>query len=77
MATLKIDLPDDTCKRLYQLAHQRHMSLSKLMEELMTTALTQHALEAHFAARTARGSVEAGLLVLDELDARDAGRTSQ
>jgi hypothetical protein len=44
---------------------------------LTTTALTQHDLEAHFAARAARGSVEEGLRVLDELDARDAGRASQ
>jgi hypothetical protein len=51
--------------------------MNKLIEELTTAALVQHDLEAHFAARAARGSVEAGLRVLDELDARDAGRAAQ
>jgi hypothetical protein len=44
---------------------------------LTTAALTQHDLEAHFMTRAARGSVEEGLRVLDEIDARDAGRASQ
>jgi predicted transcriptional regulator len=76
MATLTIRMPDDKCERLRQLARQRHSSLNKLIEELTTAALTQHDLEAYFAARAARGSVEAGLRVLDELDARDAGGAS-
>jgi hypothetical protein len=52
-------------------------SSSQEFKELTTTALTQHDLEAHFAARAVRGSVEEGLRVLDELDARDAARASQ
>ena len=69
MATLTIRMPDDKCERLRQLARQRHISLNKLIEELTTVALTQHDLEAHFAARASRGSVEEGLCV-------DAGRAS-
>jgi predicted transcriptional regulator len=77
MATLTIRMPDDKCERLRRLARQRHISLNKLIEELTTAALTQHDLEAHFLARAAQGSVEDGLRVLDELDARDAGRAAQ
>jgi hypothetical protein len=62
---------------LRQLARQRHISLNKLIEELTTAALTQHDLEAYFAARAARGSVEKDLRVLDELDARDASRAAR
>jgi hypothetical protein len=77
MATLTIRMPNDKCEGLRQLARQRRLSLNKLIEELTTAALTQHDLEVHFAACATRGSVEKGLRVLDELDARDADRVSQ
>lgn len=42
--------------------------MNKLMEELSTIAVTQHDTEARFRAVAARGSVKAGLGVLDQLD---------
>ena len=45
------------------------MSVNKLMEELSTIAIAQHDAETRFCALAARGSMEAGLRVLDELDA--------
>lgn len=39
------------------------------MEELSTIAIAQHDAEAWFRALAARGSVQTGLHVLDELDA--------
>ena len=51
------------------LARQRAMSVNKLMEELCTIAITQHAAETRFRALAARGSVDEGLRVLDKLDA--------
>ena len=69
MSTLTIRLPDDTHDRVKQIARHRGMSVNKLMEELSTIAIAQHDAETRFRALAARGSVEAGLRVLDELDA--------
>ena len=69
MSTLTIRLPDDTHDRVKEIARRRGMSVNKLMEELSTIAITQHDAETRFRALAARGSVEAGLRVLDELDA--------
>ena len=52
-----------------EIARHRGMSVNKLMEELSTIAIAQHDAETRFRALAARGSVEAGLRVLDELDA--------
>jgi len=51
------------------LARHRAMSVNKLMEELCTIAVTQHDAETRFRALAARGSVDEGLRILDELDA--------
>lgn len=69
MSTLTIRLPDDTHARIKVLARHRAMSVNKMMEELCTIALTQHDAEARFRALAARGSVDEGLRILDELDA--------
>ena len=69
MSTLTIRLPDDTHGRVKQIARHRGMSVNKLMEELSTIAIAQHDAETRFRALAARDSVEAGLRVLDELDA--------
>ena len=69
MSTLTIRLPDDTHDRVKEIARRRGISVDKLMEELSTIAIAQHAAETRFRALAARGSVEAGLRVLDELDA--------
>jgi predicted transcriptional regulator len=69
MATLTIRLPDDKHARLKQLAEYRQISMNKLMEELSTVALAQFDAELRFRARAARGSAEAGLRLLDQLDA--------
>jgi len=69
MSTLTIRLPADTHDRVKQIARHRGMSVNKLMEELSTIAIAQHDAETRFRALAARGSIEAGLRVLDELDA--------
>ena len=69
MSTLTIRLPDDTHARMRVLARHRAMSVNKLMEELCTIAVTQHDAETRFRALAARGSVDEGLRILDELDA--------
>lgn len=69
MSTLTVRLPDDTHARMKVLARQRAMSVNKLMEELCTIAVTQHDAETRFRALAARGSVDEGLRILDELDA--------
>jgi predicted transcriptional regulator len=71
MATLTIRLPDDTHARLRQLAQRRKISLSKLMEELATIALTEFDTETRFRACAVRGSAAEGLRLLDKLDAAD------
>lgn len=68
MATLTIRLPDDKHERLKLLAHKRHISLNKLIEELSTIALTEFDAEVHFQARAARGSSAKGLMLLEKLE---------
>ena len=69
MSTLTIRLPDDTHDRMKEIARRCGISVDKLVEELSTIAIAQHEAETRFRALAARGSVEAGLRVLDELDA--------
>ena len=73
MATLTIRLPDDKHARLKQLAEHRQISMNKLIEELSTVALAQFDAELRFRARAARGSAEAGLRLLDQLDVESQG----
>lgn len=73
MSTLTVRLPDDTHERLKELARHRGESVNKLMQELSIMAITQHDAETRFRALAARGSVQEGLRVLDELDAALGG----
>ena len=73
MATLTIRLPDDKHARLKQLAEHRQISMNKLIEELSTVALAQFDAELRFRVRAARGSAEAGLRLLDQLDIESQG----
>jgi predicted transcriptional regulator len=68
MATLTIRLPDDKHERLKELARRRNLSVNKLIEELATIALTEFDAETRFRAMAAKGSVEAGLALLNKLD---------
>ena len=68
MAILTIRLPDDKHERLKDLARRRNLSLNKLIEELSTIALTEFDAETRFRVLAAKGSVEAGLSLLDKLD---------
>lgn len=68
MATLTIRLPDDKHERLKELARRRNLSVNKLIEELSTIALAEFDAETRFRAMAAKGSVEAGLTLLDKLD---------
>lgn len=69
MATLTIRLPDDKHERLKELARRRKMSVNKLVEELSTIALAEFDAETRFQAMAAKGSPEAGLALLNRLDA--------
>ena len=70
MSTLTIRLPDDQHERLRALALHRGLSLNKLFEEFSTKALTEFDVETRFRARAAAGNPNAGLKLLDKLDAR-------
>ena len=68
MATLTIRMPDDKHNRLKALAHYRHLSVNKLMEELSTVALTEFDNDVRFRALAARGNISEGLALLDKID---------
>ena len=68
MATLTIRLPDDKHERLKELAKRRSISVNKLIEELSTIALAEFDAETRFRAMAAKGSQQAGLALLDQLD---------
>lgn len=68
MAMLTIRISEDKHERLKQLAEHRNMSLNKLIDELSTLALAEFDAESRFAARAARGSIQRGLSILDQLD---------
>jgi predicted transcriptional regulator len=69
MSTLTIRIPDDKHARLRQLAKHRGISVNKLIEELATISIAEFDVECRFRALAAKGSAEAGLDVLDKLDA--------
>jgi predicted transcriptional regulator len=74
MGTLTVRLPDDKHNRLKQLAEARGMSVNKLIEELSTIALTEFDAYNRFKAIAAQGDPEAGLRLLDRLDALGEGK---
>ncbi len=69
MATLTIRLPDDKHQRLKELAQSRGISVNKLMEELSTIALVEFDSYTRFRAMAVLGHPQAGLQILDRLDA--------
>jgi predicted transcriptional regulator len=72
MSTLTIRLPEDTAQRLKSMAQSRGVSMNKLVEQLSAHALAAWDTENHFRAMAATGDVQAGLAVLNNLDALDA-----
>lgn len=72
MVTMTIRLPEAKHARLRLLAERHGVSLNKLVEEWASVALAQFDAETRFRARSARGSPERGLRLLDELDERFA-----
>ena len=68
MSTLTIRLPGEKHQRLRELARQRGVSINRLMDEISTMALTQNDTEIRFRTLAAKGSVKAGLRILDKLD---------
>jgi predicted transcriptional regulator len=68
MSILTIRLPDDKHARLRQLAKHRDISVNKLVEELATISIAEFDAETRFRAIAARGSVQKGLAILDQLD---------
>jgi predicted transcriptional regulator len=68
MATLTIRLSDEKHERLRQLAERRKISMSKLIDELSTVALTELDAETSFRARVVLGSRAKSLKLLDLLD---------
>lgn len=71
MSTLTIRLPDDTAQRLKQLAASRGVSLNKLMEELVTTALAAHDAEIRYRAAAAGADRQRAFDILARLDEAD------
>jgi plasmid stability protein len=71
MSTLTIRLPDDTARRLKQLAATRGVNLNEPIEELGTAALAAYDVENRFKAMAARANREAALQVLARLDRDD------
>lgn len=69
MSILTIRLPDDKHARLRQLAKHRDISINKLIEEFATIGIAEFDAETRFRALAAQGSTEAGLALLDQLDA--------
>jgi hypothetical protein len=68
MSKLTIRIADGKHERLRSLAKARGMSISRLMDELATSALAQHDTETRFKAMAQRGSKKRGLALLDKLD---------
>jgi predicted transcriptional regulator len=68
MSTLTIRLPDDTAERLKSLAHQRGLSVNKLVERMAHEALTAFDTETRFRAFAAKADRKAALDILDRLD---------
>lgn len=68
MATLTIQLPDDQCDRLQDLAQAKGISVNKLIEELSMLALADFEAERRFKAMAAQGNPEKGLRLLEKLD---------
>ena len=67
MGTVTVRLPDDTHKRIKDLAASRKTSLNKLYEEFTIMALTAFDAENRFKAMAGKGSKSRGLELLKKL----------
>ncbi len=68
MRTLTLQLPDDVHQGINILATKRKVSINKLYEEISAMMLRGFDAEMRFRARSAKGSQEKGLAILDKLD---------
>jgi hypothetical protein len=66
--TLTIRMPESKHARLRSLAKARGIRINRLIDELATSALTQHETETRLKALAQRGSRKRGLALLDKLD---------
>ena len=67
MGTITVRLPDDTHKRVKELASSRNVSLNKLYEEFTVIALTEFDAENRFKALASKGSKQRGKELLKKL----------
>ena len=67
MGTVTVRLPDDTHKRIKELAASRKTSINKLYEEFTIMALTAFDAENHFNAMAGKGKKRGGLELLKKL----------
>ncbi|HVW08336.1 MAG TPA: hypothetical protein VHC90_07120 [Bryobacteraceae bacterium] len=68
MSTLTIRIPEGKHTRLRNLAKARGVSVNRLIDELVTVALTKYDSEIRFQAMAARGSKKTGMALLSKLD---------
>ena len=71
MTSLTIQLSDDTCRQLRELAAARGVSLDLLIEELGSAALAAHGAESRFRALASKGNAAMAHAILDRLDRAD------
>jgi len=67
MGTVTVRLPDDTHRRVKELAASRKTSVNKLYEEFTTMALSAFDAENRFNAMTGKGNKKRGLELLKKI----------
>lgn len=67
MGTITVRLPDDTHKRIKELAASRKTSINKLYEEFTVMALSAFDAENRFKAMAGKGSKKQGLELLKKI----------
>ncbi|MBU2515883.1 type II toxin-antitoxin system HicB family antitoxin [bacterium] len=67
MGTITVRLPDDTHKRIKELAASRNTSINKLYEEFTIRALTEFDSENRFKVMASKGNKKRGLELLNKL----------
>jgi hypothetical protein len=64
MATITYRTTDDKKEKLAALAKEQHISINKVIDELVTVAVTERDAYTRFQVRAARGNAKAALDVL-------------
>jgi plasmid stability protein len=72
MATVMVDLPDETHRGLKAAADRRGVTVDQLIREMSEAAVASFEAETQFREMAARGDPKLGLDILDELDRLDA-----